>query len=130
MIVLDASAAVDLLLELQAGVGVAARIRSEAEIFAPHLIDLEVTHALRRLEQRRVITEERAELALLDLEALGLQRRPHDVLLPRIWELRANATSYDAAYLVLAEVLDAPLVTTDGKLARVAGCRARVEVIQ
>lgn len=131
MIVLDASAAIDLLLARPGGEAVARRIELEpGAILAPHLIDLEVCQVLRRFEALGVLGSERAELALADLEALGLLRHPHDALIPRIWELRRNATAYDAAYLALAEVTGAPLVTTDAKLAAIPGCRARVELMR
>jgi predicted nucleic acid-binding protein len=48
--------------------------------------------------------------------------------LPRVWELRANLTAYDAAYVALAEALGAPLLTRDRRLARAAGHGARVEL--
>jgi predicted nucleic acid-binding protein len=71
----------------------------------------------------------RAELAVADLLALPLQRIPHQQLITRCWELRANLTPYDAAYVSLAEVLDAVLVTGDKRLSRSPGLRCRVQVI-
>jgi predicted nucleic acid-binding protein len=97
-------------------------------LHVPHLMDLEIAQALRRLARAGVISNRRAEEALADLGNLPLTRYPHLVLLPRIWQLRQNATAYDSAYLALAEMLDAPLVTRDQALARV-GSHARVEVI-
>ena len=84
------------------------------------------TPAAERVANR--IFDERAALALDDLAALPLQRYPHDMLVARIWELRKNATAYDAAYLALAESLGATLVTCDARLARVQGVAAKVEV--
>ncbi len=131
MIVLDASAAVDLLLGRRASGSVRARIASARRgLLAPHLIDLEVAQVLRRYEALGALDAARAALALADFAALGLRRHAHDVLVPRIWELRHNATAYDAAYLALAEATGAPLVTTDAKLATVPGSRARVEVMR
>lgn len=75
------------------------------------------------------ISNSRAEDVLDDLADLPLNRYPHDVLLSRIWELRNSATAYDAAYLALAEALDAPLVTRDRRLAASQGHRAKIEVI-
>jgi predicted nucleic acid-binding protein len=130
VIVLDASALLELLLSTPAGAVVARRIAPATEtLHAPHLIDLEIAQVLRRYTASRQVSEARAAEALDDLAALDLARYPHDVLLPRIWELRENVTAYDAAYLTLAETLPATLLTRDGRLARVPGVRARVEVV-
>lgn len=130
MIVLDASALLELLLRTPAGVVVARWIAPAREtLHAPHLIDLEVAQVLRRYKASRQVSEERAAEALDDLAALDLARYPHDVLLPRVWELRQNVTAYDAAYLTLAEMLPATLLTRDRGLARVPGVKARVEVL-
>jgi predicted nucleic acid-binding protein len=75
------------------------------------------------------LAPERGEVALQDLLALDVHRYSHEPLLARIWELRANLTAYDAAYIALAEVLDAPLLTLDARLARASGHLARVTVI-
>ena len=83
----------------------------------------------RRYARAGQLTEARATEALADLADLDLVRYPHDVLLPRIWGLRRNATAYDAAYLALAELLPATLLTTDARLASVPGVQARVEVV-
>jgi predicted nucleic acid-binding protein len=71
----------------------------------------------------------RAALALEDLRALGITRYAHEPLLDRIWQLRANTTAYDAAYLALAEGLDAPLLTFDGRLANAPGHRAQIRLL-
>ena len=97
-------------------------------LHAPHLVDLEVTQALRRYVRTGIIPADRGAEALADLGDLPLTRYPHQVLLPRIWELRHGLTAYDAAYLALAEVLDAPLITRDRALAN-ASSRVRVELI-
>ena len=130
MIVLDASAVLELLLASAAGVRVARRIASPVEtLHAPHVIDLEVAQVLRRYVRTRQVTDARAADALTDLKALDVVRYPHEFLLERIWELRRNATAYDAAYLALAELLPATLLTADARLARVAGIRTRVEMV-
>lgn len=130
MIVLDASAVLEILLNTAAAPRVAKRVLSPDEsLHAPHLIDLEVTQVLRRWERFGDLSPTRAEEALEDLGDLPLARYPHQLLLPRIWALRANATAYDAAYLVLAEALGATLVTTDARLASIPGHTAQVEVI-
>jgi predicted nucleic acid-binding protein len=129
VIVVDASAALEVLLNTRAARPVADRLFGQGEsLHAPHLIDVEVAQVLRRLHRRGEIDRTRAAQALEDLSDLPLTRYPHQVLLPRIWGLRDNATAYDAAYLALAEALDAVLVTCDGALAAVPGCAARVEV--
>ena len=130
MIVVDASAVLGLLLRTEAAPRIEARLFRELESWhAPHLVDLEVAQVLRRYASTDEISKSRGEQALEDLVDLPLTRYPHDVLLPRIWELRHNVTAYDAAYLALAEVLDAPLVTLDARLASAAGHDARVELI-
>jgi len=64
-----------------------------------------------------------------DLADFPLRRYPHDLLLPRIWDLRNNLTAYDATYVALAEALDAPLLTRDRRLAAAAGHRAQIELV-
>ena len=129
MIVLDASAAVDWLLQTSAGQHIEKRIYSHHEtLHAPQLIDLEVTQVLRRLALQGVISAHRADEAFRDLLDLRVTRYPHLVLLPRIWQLRHNFSAYDAAYLVLAEKLRAALVTRDGRLASASGHAAAVEL--
>ena len=130
MIVVDASAAIEWLLQSRAGERIDARLFSRRmTIAAPHLIDLEIAQAFRRLVAARAMTADRGEEALQDLIDLPLVRYPHDVLLPRIWHLRGGLTAYDAAYLALAEALDAPLLTCDARLKSASGHRARVEVV-
>jgi predicted nucleic acid-binding protein len=97
-------------------------------LHAPHLIDLEIAQVLRRYVRSAVISAERGAEALVDLADFPLTRYPHLVLLRRIWEMRRGLTAYDAAYLALAEALDARLVTRDRALAKV-GSQVRVEVI-
>ena len=129
MIVLDASAAVDWLLQTSAGQSVEKRLYSRSEtLHAPHLLDLEVTQVLRRLALQGVISVNRADEAVRDLLDLRVTRYPHLVLVPRIWRLRHNCSAYDAAYIVLAENLGAALVTRDARLASALGHAAPVEL--
>jgi predicted nucleic acid-binding protein len=130
VIVLDASAVVELVLGTAVGRKVAERISEPAlSLHAPHLLDVEVAQVVRRYAFAGQISEERARTALEHLGALDVVRHPHDLLLPRIWELRANLTAYDAAYVALAEALPAPLLTRDGRLAGSAGHTARIELV-
>jgi predicted nucleic acid-binding protein len=129
MIVLDASAAVEWLLQTTAGQRIENRIYSKSEtLHSPQLLDLETVQVLRRLVLKKVVTESRADEAIRDLVDLRMHRYPHLPLLGRIWELRHTLSSYDAAYIVLAETLGAPLITRDGKLASASGHRAVVEL--
>lgn len=126
MIVLDSSAAVEYLALRDLGGWVDDRIQEDPDVHTPHLFDVEVANGLRGLVHRGELRASDARAALGDLVDLDLARYPHVDLLERIWELRTHVTSYDAAYVALAEVLDATLVTTDGRLARTHGHRARV----
>jgi predicted nucleic acid-binding protein len=105
------------------------RLRGE-RMTAPELVDLEVVSTLRRAARAGQLDERRSAQALADLSVLPLQRVPHLRLLPRVWELRDNLTAYDAAYVALAEALNAPLLTADGPLARAPGVRCAVEVLR
>lgn len=129
MIVVDASAVLELLLGGPAAAGSALRIAPPGEsLHAPHLLDLEVAQVLRRYHRTGALDEARGSAALRDLLDLEIHRYAHDLFLPRIWELRDHVTAYDAAYLALAEALGAPLLTLDERLARARGHRARVEL--
>ena len=131
MIVIDASALLEVLLNTPAAGKVAERLFAENDtLHAPHVLDLEVAQVLRRYTFSGEMDVKRSEQALEDLADLPLNRYPHDVFLFRIWTLRRNLTAYDAAYVALAEALDAPLITRDTALARAPGNHARVEVIR
>ena len=90
-------------------------------VAAPHLLDVEVLQVIRRFNRTKRLTVARGEQALADLGALGITRYGHEFLRPAIWRLRSVLTAYDAAYVALAEVLDAPVVTCDAKLTRSSG---------
>lgn len=105
------------------------RLDGDGELAAPHLIDLEVLQALRRLVRRGDLTFDRAQIALEDFADLNLTRYPHVALLERIWELRDRAGAYDAAYLALAQVIGVPLITCDAKLAAAAEGITAVELL-
>jgi predicted nucleic acid-binding protein len=129
MMVVDASCIVELLLRGPSHLAIEDRLlRHEGGLCAPHLLDVEVSQVLRRHLMSGQMSEERANDAIADLEDFPLERYPHTELLPRIWQLRDNLTAYDAAYVALAEALDAPLITCDKKLARSSG-HATIEVM-
>lgn len=129
MIVVDASVIVTALADDGAdGARVRERLRGE-RLVAPHLLELEVASAWRRLVSHGHLDARRAELALADLESLRLERVPHTPLLGRCWELRSTLTVYDAAYVVLAEVMGVALLTADRRLASAPGPRCAIEVI-
>lgn len=129
MIVLDASAVVDWLLHTPAGLRIERRIYSRNEsLHAPHLIDVEVAQVLRRLAREGKVSGNRVAQAIQDLLDLRLTRYPHFVLLPRIWQLRNNLSAYDAAYVALAEQLDATLITRDAGMSLSPGHFAAIEL--
>ena len=130
MIVVDASALLEVLLLTPASEKVSERLWGQNEsLHAPHLLDLEVTQVLRRYTLSGEMDANRGGQALEDFADLNLNRYPHDVFLPRIWSLRQNLTAYDAAYIALAEALEAPLITRDAALTRASGHLAHVELI-
>jgi predicted nucleic acid-binding protein len=131
MIVLDASAVVELLLDTVAGRRVGALIAdAETGLHVPHLLDVEALSALRRFAREGILDDEEVEAAIDDLLALDLQRHSHEGLLERVWALRQNLSAYDGIYVALAEALDATLITCDSRLARTSGTRARIEVVK
>ena len=129
MIVLDASATVDWLLQTSAGRHIEQRIYSaKNSLHAPHLLDIEVAQVFRRLVREGAVSAQRADEALRDLLDLRLVRYPHWLVLPRVWQLRHNLSAFDAAYVALAEKLGAPLITRDGRLATAPGHAATIEL--
>ena len=130
MIVVDASALLEFLLQTPLGARVEARLfRDEDELHAPHLVDVELVQGLRRLVRSGEVSSVRADEAIADLIDLDLHRHAHVDLLGRAWRLRDNITAYDAMYVTLAEAIEATIVTCDSPLAKAPGHRARIEVI-
>lgn len=130
MIVVDASVLVEVLLRTSGAPAIEQRLfDTRLTLHAPHLLDVEIAHAVRRYAASGQIDARRGGLALETLAELSLHRHPHHFLLPRVWALRNNLTAYDAVYVALAEALGAPLLTRDRRLAGAAGHRARIEVM-
>lgn len=131
MIVVDASAMLEFLLQTPLGARVEARLfRDEEEFHSPHLMDVEITQGLRRLVRSGEVSATRAAEAIEDLGDFDLHRHAHLNLLPRAWHLRENVTAYDAMYVALAEALDASMITCDAPLAKAPGHRARIEAVE
>jgi predicted nucleic acid-binding protein len=131
MPVVDASVLTEYLGDAREGAAVARRrlLADRASLWAPHLVDAEVGHALRRGVRRGEIAGDAARAALDDLMAMPLRRVRHRELIPRAWELRENVSFYDALYIALAELLGQPLITFDGRLAKATGVRAEIELL-
>jgi predicted nucleic acid-binding protein len=130
MIVVDASALLEFLLQTSLGTRVEARLFGEEdELHAPHLLDVEIAQGLRRLVRTGEVSSGRAEEAIADLTDLDLHRHAHLDLLDRAWKLRDNISAYDAMYVALGEAIAAPIITCDSPLAKAPGHRARIEVI-
>jgi len=131
VIVLDASALLELILATPTGKVIAERIADPAlSLHTPHLADIEVAQALRHYVREGEIAAADAEVAIEDLRSLDLARHGHEPFLDRIWSLRDNVPAYDAVYVALAEVLDGVLLTADARLARAPGAACEIEVAQ
>ena len=130
MIVIEASALLEILLQTPRADQLMERALERSErMYAPQLLDIEVTQVLRRLGQRKEITTTRAEQALDDLNDLVIERHEHQALVRRTWQLRDSLTAYDGAYVALAQALSAPLLTCDSKLAGAHGHHATIELV-
>ena len=128
--VLDASGAVELVLNTAAGKRLGARLADESVVVhVPHLIDLEISHVLRRYVLAGTLTERMGRQALGRWRRFDVERYPHEPFLDRVWRLRDNLTAYDAVYVALAEALSTVLVTGDRKLVRSPGVHAAIELI-
>jgi predicted nucleic acid-binding protein len=128
VIVVDTSAVLSVLLGRPEVTGLAERVRSDGDLHAPHLLDVEFQHALRRLVLSGAISDDRAIDVRSDFADLTIVRYPHVPLADRTWALRHNMTAYDAAFVVLAEILEVPMITCDARLARSPAHCAAVEV--
>jgi predicted nucleic acid-binding protein/GNAT superfamily N-acetyltransferase len=106
------------------------QLGDQENLFAPEIVDLEVAAVWRGALRAGRLDDDRAQLAFTDLAALRLIRASHQPFMARVWELRHNLTPYDAAYVALAETLDATLLTADRKLTRAPSLRCEVELIE
>ena len=130
MTVLDASGAVELLLNTASGRRLAARLAGDAEVVhVPHLIDVEIAQVLRRYVLRGTLDKRSGAMALRRWRDFDVERYPHEPLLDRVWQLRDNVTAYDAVYVALAEALSTVLVTGDRRLARMPGLAVAIEPV-
>lgn len=129
MIVVDASCLGEVLVNGPLAEASRLRLSTETDFAAPHVIDVEVFGVVRRLRRLDAIDKTTAELALDDLATWPAERFGHRALLSRAWDLRASVRGWDAMYVALAEALDAPLVTLDGRLARASGPRCEIELV-
>ncbi len=127
MIVIDASVALEILIRTPLGARISESIIRE-DVHVPHLIDIEVTNALRRLTISGGLNDNAADEALDGMRDWTLVRHEHTALLGRIWELKDSISAYDACYVALAETLNAPLLTLDAKLSRAHGHHAKIEM--
>jgi predicted nucleic acid-binding protein len=128
VLVVDTSAVLEAIVAVDPPPGLTDRLANDGDLHAPHLIDIEVLHALRRLNVLGELSEERASDARADFRELAIVRYPHVGLVDRIWELRHNLTAYDAAYVALAEALEVSLVTCDRRLSEAPGHTAQIEL--
>lgn len=128
--VVDASVLIDAFVPAGRRGEIAAQWLTGGDNVAPELIDIEVVHALRGMARRRDVTVAEAKHVLEAVGALGIARRPHLPLVPRVWELRSNLTAYDATYVALAEALRCPLITSDARIASAPDIRCEVVVIE
>ncbi len=128
MLVVETSALLEALAARDPAPGLVERLARDGDLHAPHLIETEILHALRRMTLAGAISDERATDARSDFAELTLMRYAHQPLSDHVWELRQNLTAYDATFVALAEALDAPLITCDARLASAPGHHARVEL--
>lgn len=128
MIVVDTSAVLSALMTSPATTRLQRRLADDGDLHVPHLLDVEILHALRRLVTTGALSDERAQEVRDDVDQLALTRYPHGPLADRIWELRHNLSAYDATFVSLCEALDVPFVTCDARLARAPAHHATVEL--
>lgn len=129
MLIVDASCLFEVVAATPKGPTIAARIEEATSLGAPHAIDVEVISTIRSRHLAGDLDATLASLAVARLRDWNGERFPHQPLLERAWELRANVRGWDAMYVALAESLAAPLLTTDARLASTTGPRCAIEVL-
>lgn len=122
-VIVDACTAVSALVDTGDEGQWAASVLARDDLVAPHLLPVEIAAALRGLVMSLRITPGLGSTAVEDAVMWNIELYPFDGLHRRVWELRDNLTSYDAWYVALAELLDAPLATLDRRLAAASGPR-------
>lgn len=129
MLVVDASCLYEVVADGVLAEGVRRRLAADPDHAAPHVVDIEVVSVIRRDHRLGRLDDTAALQAVEDLRDWPGERFGHQGLLDRLWELRATIRGWDAAYVALAEALDAPLLTLDGRLAAAPGPRCRIDVV-
>jgi predicted nucleic acid-binding protein len=130
VVVVDTSAVVGVLIGLPRNRRLVRRLSADGDLHAPHLLDVELLHALRRLVRTGRLSDDRAADARTDFADLTIIRYGHAVLADRVWEMRHNLSAYDATFVALGEALGVPLVTCDARLATAPGHDAQVELFE
>jgi predicted nucleic acid-binding protein len=128
VLVVDSSAVLAALTASDHALGLLERLAHDGDLHAPHLIDTEFLHALRRMTMNDELSEDRAADARTDFADLAVTRYPHQPLSDRVWQLRPNLTAYDATFVALAEALDTTLVTCDARLVTAPSHHAGIEL--
>ncbi len=129
-LVIDTSALIDYLFQAERAEELNDLIEApETDLHVPHLCDLEFVAGLKKELARGTLALDDALLTLADYGELALQRHGHEALMLRSLELRENFTPCDAAFVALAERIDAPLLTLDRHLARAVRAHTRVAVL-
>jgi predicted nucleic acid-binding protein len=124
-VIIDSSVVVAALVDTGANGAWAEKILEQDGLYGPELLRVEAANVLRRLERGKEITEQEANAAFEDLMELDVELHAFEPFSERVWQLRHNVTSYDGWYVALAEALDLPLATLDGRLAKADGPRCR-----
>ena len=124
-VVVDSSVVVAALVDTGDNGAWAEKILEQDDLYAPELLRVEASNVLRRLERGKEITEQEANAAFEDLMELDVELHAFEPFSERVWELRHNVTSYDSWYVALAEALNLPLATLDGRLAKAEGPKCR-----